>query len=76
MAPKSYVIVGSGVFGTSTALHLIRKYPDATIHLIDRDAYDAPVRVAASWDWNKVIRADYGDIFYTRLGSSAARRAR
>ena len=71
MSSPSYIIVGSGVFGASTALYLIRKHPDASITLIDRDAYDAPVRVAASWDWNKVIRADYRDIVYTKLALEA-----
>ena len=71
MPSPSYIIVGSGVFGASTALYLIQKYPDASITLIDRDAYDAPTRVAASWDWNKVIRADYRDIVYTKLALEA-----
>jgi len=71
MSQPSYLIVGSGVFGASTALCLIRKYPDANITLIDREAYTAPARVAASWDWNKVIRADYRDIFYTKLALEA-----
>ncbi|KAK7432504.1 hypothetical protein QQZ08_001069 [Neonectria magnoliae] len=69
--PDSYVIVGAGVFGTSTALHLIRKYPNAHITLIDRNAFDAPTKVAASWDWNKVIRSDYNDIGYTAMGLEA-----
>jgi glycine/D-amino acid oxidase-like deaminating enzyme len=76
MTNNSYLIVGSGVFGASTALHLIRTYPSASITLIDRDAYDAPTRVAASWDWNEVIRADYSDIVYTRLGLEAQRQWR
>ncbi|TIC99292.1 L-pipecolate oxidase [Colletotrichum higginsianum] len=64
---KSFLIVGAGVFGASTALHLIRAHPDASVTLVDRNAYDAPIRVAASWDWNKVVRADYLDIEYMRL---------
>jgi glycine/D-amino acid oxidase-like deaminating enzyme len=71
MAPNSYIIVGSGVFGASTALHLIRKYPTALITLVDRDAPDAATRVAASWDWNKVIRADYRSAFYAKLALEA-----
>ncbi|KAK1995359.1 FAD dependent oxidoreductase [Colletotrichum falcatum] len=63
----SYLIVGAGVFGASTALHLIRARPDAGVTLVDRNASDAPVRVAASWDWKKVVRADYADIEYMRL---------
>ncbi|KAK1981877.1 FAD dependent oxidoreductase [Colletotrichum cereale] len=69
----SYLIVGAGVFGASTALHLIRARPDARVTLVDRNAFDAPVRVAASWDWNKVVRADYVDIEYMRLTLEAKR---
>lgn len=68
---QSYVIVGAGVFGVSTAYYLIQKYPDASITLIDRDAHDAESRVAASWDWNKVVRADYDDKVYCKLALEA-----
>lgn len=67
----SYIIVGAGVFGVSTAYHLIKKDPDASVTLVDRDAWDADSRVAASWDWNKVVRADYDDIVYCQLGLEA-----
>lgn len=67
----SYLIVGAGVFGVSTAYHLIHKYPKADITIVDRDAYDADSRVAASWDWNKVVRADYDDIVYCQLALEA-----
>jgi glycine/D-amino acid oxidase-like deaminating enzyme len=67
----SYIIVGAGVFGVSTAYHLIKKYPNASVTLIDRDAYDADSRVAASWDWNKAVRADYDDIVYCQLAIEA-----
>ena len=68
---QSYLIVGAGVFGVSTAYHLIKRYPHASITLVDRNAYDADTRVAASWDWNKVVRADYDDIVYCQLGLEA-----
>ncbi len=55
----------------STAYHIIKKYPDALVTLVDRDAYDADTRVAASWDWNKVVRADYDDVVYCQLGLEA-----
>ncbi|KAL8671849.1 MAG: hypothetical protein Q9168_003665 [Polycauliona sp. 1 TL-2023] len=61
-AEDSFLIIGAGVFGASTALHLIKKYPDASVQLVDREPF--PCQVAASWDWNKVIRADYTDIVY------------
>ncbi|KAI0119861.1 sarcosine oxidase [Daldinia grandis] len=67
----SYIIVGAGVFGTSTALHLATKFPGISITLIDRDAHTAQCRVAASWDWNKVVRADYRDPVYCRLALEA-----
>ena len=68
-AQPSYLIIGAGVFGVSTAYHLIKKYPNAHIQLVDRTQYPCPL--AASWDWNKVIRADYGDIFYMKLAFEA-----
>jgi glycine/D-amino acid oxidase-like deaminating enzyme len=71
MTSPSYIIVSSGVFGASTSLSLIRKHPTASITLIDRDPFYAPFRVAASWDWNKVVRADYRDILYIKLGLEA-----
>ncbi|KAK3316793.1 FAD dependent oxidoreductase [Apodospora peruviana] len=67
----SYLIIGAGAFGASTALHLIRTHPNTSITLVDRDAHTAPFRVAASWDWNKVIRADYSDPEYSKLGVEA-----
>ncbi|RYO85563.1 hypothetical protein DL766_007542 [Monosporascus sp. MC13-8B] len=74
-ADPSYLIVGAGVFGVSTALHLAaRQEKDGkavAVTLVDRDAPDAPTRVAASWDWNKVVRADYEDPTYCALALEA-----
>ena len=61
---ESFVIVGAGVFGTSTALHLAKAYPSASITLIDRTPFPCPL--AASYDYQKVVRADYGNIFVCR----------
>ncbi|KAK4221177.1 hypothetical protein QBC38DRAFT_492561 [Podospora fimiseda] len=63
MAPNpdqvtTYLIISSGVFGASTALHVI-KSSSSKVTLLDRDHFSSPRRVAASWDWNKVIRCDY-----------------
>ncbi|KAL3496413.1 FAD dependent oxidoreductase [Aspergillus germanicus] len=68
---ESYLILGAGIFGVSTAYHLLKSHPTASITLVDRDAFDADSRVAASWDWNKVVRADYADITYCRLALEA-----
>ncbi|KAG5979455.1 hypothetical protein E4U55_005147 [Claviceps digitariae] len=70
-ANESYIIVGAGIFGISTAYHLIRKHTNASVTVVDRDAFDADSRVAASWDWNKVMRADYDDLTYCKLALEA-----
>lgn len=69
MSQRSYAIIGAGVFGASTALQLIRKYPSATITLIDQRPF--PCEVGASWDLNKVVRADYTEILYMKLAIEA-----
>ncbi|KAL8952946.1 MAG: hypothetical protein Q9222_001165 [Ikaeria aurantiellina] len=63
---SSYIIIGAGVFGTSTALHLKQQFPSATVTLIDRTSPPCPV--GASHDINKIVRADYKDLFYCELG--------
>lgn len=64
-----YVIVGAGVFGASTALHLVQQEPSANIVLIDQTPFPCPI--GASHDINKIIRADYGDKFYCSLALQA-----
>ena len=61
-----YLVVGAGVFGASTAYHLSKAKPKANIILIDRTPFPCPI--AASHDINKAVRADYGDVFYCKLG--------
>jgi sarcosine oxidase/L-pipecolate oxidase len=65
----SYLIIGAGIFGSSTALSLIRKYPNGNVRIVDREPF--PCQLAASWDWNKIIRAEYNDIFYMKLALEA-----
>lgn len=70
MSPlASYIIVGAGVFGASTALSLSRQDPAPTVILIDRTPF--PCLIAASHDINKMVRSDYSDIFYCKLGLQA-----
>ncbi|CAG8951807.1 hypothetical protein HYFRA_00005611 [Hymenoscyphus fraxineus] len=66
----SYLIVGGGVFGASTAYHLSRTHPDSSIILVDRST-SYPCSLAASYDFNKIIRADYGNPFYCELALKA-----
>ena len=65
----SYLIVGAGIFGAATALHLKRSHPDAAVTLLDRTAFPNPS--SASFDLNKIVRSDYHDIFYMKLALEA-----
>lgn len=69
MELKVFVIIGSGVFGASTALHLVRTKPQSRIILIDKKAFPDPS--AASSDLNKIIRTEYDDLLYMRLALKA-----
>ncbi|KAL3593589.1 hypothetical protein FPOAC2_07889 [Fusarium poae] len=65
MSKPSVLVIGGGVFGTSTAYHLARRgYTNVTV--VDRFA--APSRDSAGTDLNKVIRADYPNPHYAKLG--------
>lgn len=76
-ADSKVIIVGAGVFGLSTALHLSRRgYKN--IHLFDRQPYDKNGYAflqgadAASADENKILRASYADrILYQNLAFKA-----
>ncbi|KAJ5542604.1 FAD dependent oxidoreductase [Penicillium sp. DV-2018c] len=59
------LIVGAGCFGTSTAYHLaLRGYTDIRV----LDPYAPPSCEAASTDISKIIRSDYNEPLYARLG--------
>ncbi|TAQ87306.1 hypothetical protein B7494_g4343 [Chlorociboria aeruginascens] len=66
----SYLIVGGGVFGASTAYHLSKAHPKASIILVDRSE-SFPCQLAASNDLNKIVRTDYNNIFYCELALKA-----
>ncbi|KAI3394951.1 hypothetical protein diail_2058 [Diaporthe ilicicola] len=76
--PSSKIrIIGSGVFGLSTALWLARSgYTDVTVFDMQDTAaagYDPDEIDSASADINKIIRFSYGtEIEYQRLASKAA----
>lgn len=64
------LIVGSGIFGTSTAYHLALKYAN-TLQVTVLDRAPAPSPQAASSDINKIVRADYSKPFYMDLAYEA-----
>ncbi|EXJ80201.1 hypothetical protein A1O1_08343 [Capronia coronata CBS 617.96] len=64
------LILGSGIFGTSTAYHLSLKHANPSrITVLDRAPVPSPA--AASSDINKIVRADYGKPFYMDLAYEA-----
>lgn len=66
----SVIIIGAGVFGTSTAYHLSMTHScPSRITVIDRSPY--PPNHAASTDINKIVRADYTSRFYMDLAYEA-----
>lgn len=66
---KSYLLVGAGCFGASTALHLKRAYPASKVTIIDRSPFPCPT--AAANDLNKIVRAEYEDPLYLKLALEA-----
>ncbi|KAF2174068.1 hypothetical protein M409DRAFT_62230 [Zasmidium cellare ATCC 36951] len=64
----SVIIVGGGAFGTSTAYHLAQR-GYANVKVLDR--FEPPSKDAAATDLNKIIRYDYPNPLYTRLGREA-----
>ncbi|KAK6528934.1 hypothetical protein TWF694_004163 [Orbilia ellipsospora] len=69
--PKSIIIIGSGVFGLTTAYSLSHRptYKSTTITVIDKSPFPAPD--GSSVDSSRIIRADYSDEIYARLGAEA-----
>ncbi|KIX93710.1 uncharacterized protein Z520_10616 [Fonsecaea multimorphosa CBS 102226] len=64
------LIIGAGIFGTSTAYHLALNHADPSrITVLDRAPVPSPQ--AASSDINKIVRADYSKAFYMDLAYEA-----
>ena len=61
---SSILIIGAGVFGLSTALHLAQD-GFTKITVLDREPVPSPY--SAGNDFNKIVRAEYEDPFYTEL---------
>jgi sarcosine oxidase/L-pipecolate oxidase len=68
------LIIGAGIFGTSTAYHLSKQYKTPSrITLVDRWDNNAPLleRHAAAIDTNRIIRTDYESHLYCNLANEA-----
>ncbi|PNS17120.1 hypothetical protein CAC42_7174 [Sphaceloma murrayae] len=65
--PSSVLILGSGVFGLSTAYSLTQRpeYAATKITLVDRSPFPPPD--GSSIDSSRIVRADYADIAYAKL---------
>ncbi|KAL2162177.1 hypothetical protein VTH06DRAFT_7090 [Thermothelomyces fergusii] len=77
LPPSSILIIGSGVFGLSTALALARRdaFAQTSITIVDRSDHSRPGTFpssdAASVDTSRIVRADYADAAYAALGDEA-----
>lgn len=73
--PSTILIIGSGVFGLSTAYALAQRpdFVNSSITVVDRSAEPAvfPSRDASSIDTSRIIRADYADWAYAHLAAEA-----
>ncbi|KJK81999.1 hypothetical protein H634G_03263 [Metarhizium anisopliae BRIP 53293] len=78
-APSSFLIVGSGVFGLSTAWAITKRsqFAKTSIIIVD-DAANGhfPPDDCASVDSSRIIRADYADPHYTAFASEAQKEWR
>lgn len=64
----SIIVIGGGAFGTSSAFHLSKR-GYTRVKVLDRFA--APSKDAAATDLNKIVRFDYPNPLYSKLGLEA-----
>ncbi|CUM64500.1 uncharacterized protein PRCAT00002105001 [Priceomyces carsonii] len=64
---EEVLIVGCGVFGLSTAVEMAKRGYKVTA----LDAYPVPSPWSASADYNKIVRTEYDNMFYTELALEA-----
>jgi len=75
----SILICGAGIFGTSAVYHLSLSYPlPGLVTIVDNNVFPPPPAASAdcpplgaSYDINKIVRADYSAPFYMDLGYEA-----
>lgn len=68
--PQHILIIGAGEFGLSTALSLLSRpaYNGSRITIVDSSS-QLPNPSGSSVDANRIVRADYADVLYSRLAS-------
>lgn len=74
-APRSILIVGSGVFGLSTAWALAKRpfFDKTSITIVDHArGRGFPPEDAASMDASRIIRADYADPVWAKFAAEAS----
>ncbi|KAI1130829.1 fructosyl amino acid oxidase [Nemania abortiva] len=72
VTPRSIIIIGSGVFGLSTALSLSKRKSFAATSIILLEASPTiPCSGAASVDDSRILRTDYGNATYSALAHDA-----
>ncbi|KAH0604341.1 uncharacterized protein H6S33_006718 [Morchella sextelata] len=71
MAPSSIIIIGSGVFGLSTAHELSQRATFSSTHITLLDAHPFPTPHGSSIDSSRIIRSDYSDPLYAALAAEA-----
>lgn len=76
--PESILIVGSGLFGLSTAWSLASRprFAKTSITVVDDAHGSFPPDDSASVDASRIVRADYADAHYSALGAEAQRKWR
>ncbi|KAJ5722538.1 hypothetical protein N7488_000573 [Penicillium malachiteum] len=73
--PSNILIVGGGIFGLSTAISLSKRHPTAEITLIE-SAPTIPNPHGSSVDTSRIVRADYANSAYSKLGAAAIQKWR
>jgi len=74
-SPAQHIlIIGAGEFGLSTALSLLSRsaYKGSRITIVDSSS-QLPNPSGSSVDANRIVRADYADVLYSRLASESQR---
>ena len=69
--PSSILIIGSGVFGLSTAYALTQRPEFEKVMVTVLERLDFPAHDAASIDSSRIVRPDYPDAAYSTLAGEA-----